>query len=386
MVNFQGGVGVLVSAPELLQNTIIASALLLITTTYASALQTSGPCRDRFVWPFSNESVWNMPLGSNATYRDAHVYNVSRDAGCALRSGPAVALRTVCAGWNASWSPATCLSAGCCYSPISPDPRDIPWCHRPGGMAPQWGFHNDADLIVATSSDDPLVPWISQGNWNSGNHCTVTGPQATVVPLPKSFTTPCGGGNNAMALLLPNNCTLIQMQPAFRLDASSPLLALYHEGGPVPFPWNISIMGEGATGAHGGSGLSSIGGTIRSGELRPNAPPLAHVLKLELLAHDYYFSNGSAAPYNLVRWEGRVGGEASRARLFGGTVLPVQCFRWPALGCDGYAHDDASPLVYNGTVPGLQPGTLLAIPSERSVVVATVPGGRIRDALATFGG
>lgn len=297
MVNFQRGYGVTS------RKTTAASALLLITTTYASALPGSGPCRDRFVWPFSNESVWNMPLGSNATFHDAHIYNVSRDAGCALRSGPAVSLRTVCADWNASWSPATCLSAGCCYSPISPDPHNIPWCHRPGGIAPQWGFHNDADLIVATGLDDPLVPWINQGNWNSGNHCTVTGPQATVIPLPKSFTTPCGGGNNAMALLLPNNCTLIQMQPAFRLDASSPLLALYHEGGPVPFPWNISITGEGATGAHGGSGLSSIGGTIRSGELRPNAPPLAHALKLEYLPTTII--SRMVQPHRIARLDGR---------------------------------------------------------------------------------
>ena len=255
-------------------------------------------CRDRIAWPFSNGSIWNMPLGSNATLAPARIYNLSIAAGCALRSGPTTVMRSVCVGWNSSWTPNTCLAAGCCYEPISPDPHNIPWCYRPGGIPPLGGFHNDADLIVAASEHDPIVPWINQGNWNPGNHCIVTGPQATTLPLPSNFTAPyCGGGNYAMGLLMPDNCSLIQMQPAFRLDSSSPLLALYHQGGPVAFPWNISITGDGAAGAHGGSGLSSIGGTIRSGELRPDAPPITHALKLELFAHDYYFSNGSAAPY-----------------------------------------------------------------------------------------
>ena len=258
-------------------------------------------CRDRFVWPFSEHSIWNVPLGSNASFRPANIYNLSYEVGCALRNGSAASLRSVCSGWNSTWTSGTCLSAGCCYIPISPDPHSIPWCFRPGGLPPQWGFHNDDDLIVSASANDPSIPWINQGNWNPGNHCEITGPQATVVPLPSNFTTECGGGNNAMALLMPDNCTLVQMQPAFRFDSDSPLLALYHEGGPVPFPWNISITGDGATGAHGGSGLSSMGGTIRAGELRPGAPPLMHALKLELFAHDYYFSNGSAAPYSEVR-------------------------------------------------------------------------------------
>jgi len=205
------------------------------------------------------------------------------------------------------------------------------------------------------------VPWINQGTWNPGNHCDVSGVVATHIPLPDSFTTECGGGNNGMALLLPDNQTLLQMQPAFRLMAGSPLLALYHQGAPVPFPWEIDILGDGAWGAHGGSGLSAIGGTIRLGELSPNASPIRHALKLELFAHDYYYSGGTAAPY-------------------------AQCFRWPALGCDGYAHDPSSPLAYNGTILGLQPGTLLALPPGSAVPVTTAPARLIRDALSQYGG
>lgn len=278
-----------------------AASIALCGLLHLPGLSAVDPeCRDRFYWPFSNASIWNTPIGSNASFVPAEIYNISYSVGCALRIGAAASLRTVCPGWNTTWTPAVCLTVGCCYDPITPDPNDVPWCYRPGGRPPQWGFHNDGDLIVLSTASNPLVPWLNQGNWNPGNHCSATGPQATAVPLPADFVTPCGGGNNAMALLLPDNCTLVQMQPAFRQDAESPLLALYHEGGPVPFPWEISITGDGAAGAHGGSGLSSMGGTIRSGELRPSSPPLRHALKLELFAHDYYFSNGTAAPYTEV--------------------------------------------------------------------------------------
>lgn len=323
----------------------------------------AGACRDRFQWPFSTASVWNSPIGTGAVLTPARIYAaMPASAGCALRAGAAMSLRSLCAGWNTSWDPTTCLAAGCCYDPHpDPDPHGIPWCHMPAGAPPAWGFHADIDYAVRANTGDAPVDWVDQGDWNPGDHCVVTGPVAARVPLPDSFATPCGGGNNAMALLLPDNRTLLQMQPAFRRGPGGPLLALYHRGGPVPFPWQVDILSDGAWGAHGGSGLSSIGGTIRAGELLPGAPPLRHALKLELLAHDYYFSNGTTAPY-------------------------AECFRWPALGCDGYAHDTASALAYNGSLAGLQPGALLALPDAAAVAVRTVPGGRIREALAAYGG
>lgn len=332
---------------------IAATLLLLLLRPLRSE-----PCRDRFLWPFSATSIWNTPIGSGALFAPAHIFSLPHAAGCALRTGPAARLRSVCPQWNTSWTPATCLQAGCCYQEVS----GAPWCYAPAGGAP-YGFHTDPDFLVHARAEDPIVPWVSQGTWSPGNHCTITGPVASSVPLPDAFTTECSGGNNGLALLLPDNRTLVQAQPAYRLGAGSPLLALYHQGAPVPFPWEVDVLGEGAWGAHGGSGLSALGGTIRLGELAPGAPPLRHALKLELFAHDYYFSNGSAAPY-------------------------AQCFRWPALGCDGYAHSPASPLVYNGTVPGLQPGALLALPPGRaaSLPMATAPAALIRDALATFGG
>ena len=47
-------------------------------------------------------------------------------------------------------------------------------------------------------------------------------------------------------------------------------------------------FGKGTGGAHGGSGLSSLGGSIRLGELLPGSPPINHALKIELANWWYY--------------------------------------------------------------------------------------------------
>jgi hypothetical protein len=49
-----------------------AAAVLIV-----SAAPTAGQpptCRDRTLWPFSNDSIWNMPLGSSANYTPANIY------------------------------------------------------------------------------------------------------------------------------------------------------------------------------------------------------------------------------------------------------------------------------------------------------------------------
>ena len=63
------------------------------------------------------------------------------------------------------------------------------------------------------------------------------------------------------------------------------------------------------------------------------------------------------------------------------------CFRWPAVGCDSYCC--GSPANgYNGTLPALVPGALLAVPPARAAALApaTVPGAKILRALTDFGG
>ena len=127
-------------------------------------------------------------------------------------------------------------------------------------------------------------------------------------PADTEITTFCG--NNAAAILQPDNVTPLQMQPLYPCANQSALFA---------FDWclhqNVSILGDGAYGCHGSSHLSSIGGSIRIGELVNNASDYAtmrHSLQLELFVNTYYY---------------------------GGYDAP--CYQWPAMGCDAYHHDNS---------------------------------------------
>ena len=289
------------------------SRAVLLTASIWAATLTAGatqPCRDRFLWPFSARSVWNSAIGSSAVYVPAGIYV---DA-----SGP---------------------------------------------RGPPAEFHTDQDLIVRASATDPLVDWLDDsGNFPGG--CGASGPVRQQLPLPHDWVTDCVANNNGGALLLPDNVTLVQMQPLYRSEAGGPMRAWWHTGAPQPFPWETSILEDGLYGAHGGSGLSAMGGALRLGELLPGAPPIRHALKLELWAHAFYYFNYSSANYS-------------------------SCYTWPAIGCDSY-WDQRAGAGYNGTNPFVKPGALLAVPPSAAPTVAaslrTEPGRQILQALVDFGG
>lgn len=336
--------------------------IILATGGIAGAVlaSTAAPCRDRFLQPFSSASIWNTAIGSEAEFVPAGLFHSFEKArGCQLRAN-SPGRRTQCPGTSGLTPAEKCESLGCCYDVTSP--KDAPACFEPAGVGVYpTQIHNDADWVVSASADDPMTPWMSQGSWGGGDNCAVTGPLATHVPFPADVVTGGHEENNAMGLLLPDNETLIQAQPFYRCGAGSPVLAQYQSGCPVPFPWVTSILGDGAWGAHGGSGLSAVGGTIRSGELAPGAGPIPHALKIEGFAHDQYSSGTAGQPWTL--------------------------YRWPALGHDGYATNAASGLQYNGSNPAVVPGSLLAIPADvaANLTIKTVPGQRLLAALRDFG-
>jgi hypothetical protein len=180
--------------------------------------------------------------------------------------------------------------------------------------------------------------------------------------------------NNAMALLLEDNVSLVQFQPAFRCGFHpSPVFARWGnltDGGPQRFDNVTSILGDGIGGAHGGSGLSSLGGSIRLGELLPDAPPIAHALKLEL-ANFWYYGGSQLNPPTLDN---------------GGRTQYV----WPATGANGGWSNatNSSSAGYEGTNRFVAPGALLAIPAARAASVATKTaiGGKIKRAMVDYGG
>ena len=118
------------------------------------------------------------------------------------------------------------------------------------------------------------------------------------------------------------------------------------------------LFGQGFYGAHGGSGLSSIGGTIRLGEMMPGAPPTRHGGWSKQAQHpaSQLFSSSSLLstalkidiPYRLC-----IPGQ-----------LNVSENRWPAMRSGNGADDtNQSQCPWIQANPnGTQKGSLIAIP------------------------
>ena len=249
----------------------------------------ASPYRDALAQPFASTSIWNMPIGSGAAYVPAQIVTPTQNT-----------------------------------------------------------LQGDQDIIVLTPTAPLTSIYQNPAAWRSTvNRCPYNeGPLFySDVPIPGDFVvgdTPISDTpNNSFAALLADNHTLRQNQPFTRCTADEPATT-YNVFA------DVNLYGEGITGAHGGSGLSAIGGTLRMGELRPGGAPPGHALKLELFAAQNYYNDGNQA----------------------------DCYRWPATTCDGY-FDSPGSLEYGGTNPALRPGSLLALPTSVSIAslgLTTGPG------------
>lgn len=232
--------------------------------------------RDKTLWPFASDSIWNTAIGSGAIYSPAGI---------------------------------TVNSAG--GSPTV--------------------FEQDEDVIVMTPSAPMTDVYYNGVGWDGGDRCAKQGSLISQIPLPADYVLGNSGENNSAAFLMPDGETVEQNQPFTRCTAGNSATTL------VAFP-DTSIYGEGPAGAHGGSGLSALGGTIRTGEFQSGA--IHHAMKVELYAQQYYYC---CMPY------------------------------WPATIIDDYA----DPTTYGGTNPNLGPGSLLALPPDFDVSQMTTPPGKI---------
>ncbi len=233
--------------------------------------------------------------------------------------------------------------------------------------------------MLSHPETDVLVPWINQGDWGADDHCAVTGKVVSYIGLPADWTTASDGGrspanqpnNNAMGVLLPDNRSIVQMQPAYRCETGidGPLLARFgntSDGCPEEFPNVTDIFGDGALGSHGGSGLSGVGGTIRVGELT-GKDPIGHALKIEL-QHQWYYGMAPLQPKSATN---------------GGRTQYV----WPATGSDSGSHAPGG--LYGGRLAVLVPGALLAVRGvdEKSLQgkMKTAVGTKMLDAFVNYG-
>ena len=303
----------------------LTAAMFFFSVIFAKSEKKS-TCRDRFLEPFSNTSIWNTAIGSDATFSPANLFETE-------------------------------------------------------DLFPTQ-FHNDQEFFVRVNDLDPEFDWIDQGDWGPDKKCVVTGEKVRSLRLPVNFTTAsdcdennehCRSAadqmnNNPMGILLEDQETIVQMQPAYRCDLNGPFLARFGnntDGCPQNFPNITSIFSEGIYGAHGGSGLSGVGGMIRLGELLPDSPPISHALKIEF-QHIWYFGL-----YKLANDSTYNGGRSQ--------------YVWPATGSDSGSSKVPGGL-YSGTDPNMVPGALLSFPSSISTLsLKTTVGKKIFDALYNYG-
>ncbi|MGA7988531.1 MAG: hypothetical protein WCB51_09060 [Candidatus Dormiibacterota bacterium] len=201
----------------------------------------------------------------------------------------------------------------------------------------------DQDIIVMDPTA-PLVTLIHSGaGWGGANRCVGTGPTLASVPIPSNFIVSSNGHNDALAVLMPDGQTVLQGQPFARCAAGA-------VGTVLALAPSDNLYGAGILGAHGGSGLSALGGTIRLNELVPGAE-IRHALKVNV--------DGLTDLY------------------------PSPGYRWPAV-----RHDGCAPGCYGGSVPAMEMGSLLAIPASvniNALGLETTPGRMLAWTLQNYG-
>jgi len=265
--------------------------------TYDTAMT----ARDPLLWPFSKKSIWNMPIGSKAKYVPAELET------------PIEGTLTV-----------------------------------------------DEDLIILTPTEPLMDVYYNDVGWKiNRDRLEITGGLIGRYPIPRSFEvspdnwdglTP----NLGAAILMPDRRTIVQTQP-FAHRKNSP----YATSRDL-FP-ETDIYGDGYYGAHGGSGLSAIGGTLRLDELSPTSGPIRHALKINLAGRrNCYYDD------------------------------EVKGFRWPAI-----TEDKDGPSRYGRertkSVPipkGCRVGALFAIPATTNLddfKFETVPGKMLAKAFQDYG-
>ena len=252
-----------------------------------SLAQTTGSgLRNPLKQPFEQRSIWNMPIGSEAKYVPANIV-----------------------------------------------------------LSENNHMTVDEDVIILTP-DAPMtdVKYCSVG-WNRNrNRCIADGDTIYRVPIPPDFVyspdtwdglTP----NACAAVLMPDRRTLHQFQPFARCYPGQPATGKHKYD-------TVDLYGDGTYGAHGGSALSSIGGTIRLGELVPGGR-ITHVMKMNLHCwKNFYYAKDET--------DQKPG------------------YRWPARKADSSA-----PRSYQGKNPVLQMGSLLALKPDFDVSVLESEPGRI---------
>lgn len=254
--------------------------------------------RDPLKWPFSSNSIWNTPIGSDAVYVHAGIQ-----------------------------------------------------------VAEAKGMTVDEDIIVMDTDAEMMDVFINNAGWNrKKSRCPVEGELLFSAPIPYDFivspeTWDGATPNSGLAVLMPDRRTIKQTQPFAHCEPNDKGTSRYM------FP-DQDIYGEGLYGAHGASGLSAIGGTLRFDELTPESGPIRHALKVNLFGKKNYYYDEETKGY-----------------------------RWPAKSADSYAEGNYASL-REDPVKALRIGSLLALPADfdlESLGLETEPAKILARAFRDYG-
>ncbi len=238
------------------------------------------------------------------------------------------------------------IGSGAVYVPakISPNPGGNIWAKMPGV---------DPEKIILKPTAPLVNINLSNAAWSGKNRCSATGGLLMQVPMPSSYVVPHSTMNSSATFLLPDRRTIVQTQPLARCTAGGSATSM------AKFS-NVDLYGTGITGAHGGSGLSAIGGSLRLGELRPGSTTgPRHALKINVYAKEVLYKCTTRAA----------------------------CSRWPAVTSDSYA------VGHYGTANGnsnsaMKMGALLALPASTSIAslgLETEPAKQLAWTLQNYG-
>lgn len=249
--------------------------------------QTTQSNRNYYIWPFASTSIWNMPVGSGAYYVPLNM------------------------------------------------------------TAPATSYGTD-EVYLAFNPSAPLKRLVERGYWwpwQSGT--TVSGtatdvsvrfPDNFIIPPPEQSDYP----NRASAALQADGKAR-EWQYTVRPTTGSDI-SIFEAPRATYDLQGDGLTGSNGFGAHGGAGMTAIGGTIRSGELT-GPDPIRHALALTM---------------NMRKWGTKQGGNVTDG------------FRWPAIAADSYWNQTAPWTGYGtgnaGTGRnGLGMGTLVALPANINI-------------------
>src|SRR2546422_4746747 len=197
-----------------------------------SSASASATGRVATLWPFSRDSIWNLPIGANAVYVPGNIKKPTA-----------------------------------------------------------YGMTTDVDVLILTPNAPPTDVYYNGDAWSGGRRRHTPRAVLFFAPHPTHLivlrgTAPKPAGHtphHATAILAADGHTLIQGQPMARCTAGGTATMWWWDHG------KEDLFGTGNSGAHGGSMLSSLGGVIRLGELVPGGA-IHHALKVNLLGADNYYS------------------------------------------------------------------------------------------------